>query len=214
MEQGNYIYISDTYELNPSLVSGNPKYAEYLKNILVTNGGIKDRIRKLSENILSEFQGQELIFLCVLRGAFRFCKDLVDRIEEDSARYDISHCVEFIRARSYVNDTQEEVTIEGIDHLKLEGKNVIIVEDMVDRGKTLAKVSDLIRQKNPASLKIVVLAYKRNPENTFILPDFIGFSLPNEWIVGYNIDYNGHFRDFQHVAVLNDKGKDAFRINI
>lgn len=186
------------------------KYQGYLESTLVSSGTIKDRIRKLSLDIISSSNSQHLVFLCVLRGAFRFCKDLIEEIEKSMLDYQFCHVVEFIRARSYVNDVQGDVTVEGLDHLDLAGKNVIIVEDMVDRGKTLARIFEIVREKNPASLRCAVLVYKRNPVNTFIVPDFIGFSLPDKWIVGYNIDFNGHFRDLPHIGVVNEEAKEKF----
>ena len=180
MEPGNYIFISDSYSLNPGLVGITSKYRGYLESILITNGTINDRIQRLAYDILQDAIGKNVVFLCVLRGAFRFCKDLIEKIDQRIEDSSSSYKLDFIRARSYVNDTQEEVIVEGIDSLNLEGKDVIIIEDMVDKGKTLLKLSQEIKAKNPASLKIAVLAYKRNPENTFIMPDFIGFSLPDK----------------------------------
>ena len=211
MEEGRYIYISDTFNLSPKMIQIPEKYQGYLESTLVSHGTIKDRIAKLAEDIVSSSPSQDLIFLCILRGAFRFCNDLMVEIGNYLHSTDHTHVVEYIRARSYVNDSQEEVTVEGLESLNLRGRHVIIVEDMVDRGNTLLKLSEIIRAKEPASLRIAVLAYKRNPVNTFIVPDFIGFSLPNKWIVGYNIDYNGHFRDLSHISVVNDEGKVAFR---
>jgi Hypoxanthine-guanine phosphoribosyltransferase len=211
MEQGNYVFIVDDYFFSPSLISQPAKYDGYLETILVSNGTIKDRINKLASDILLSSDGNDLVLLCVLRGAFRFCKNLVQSLENLLINSTQQVNLEFIRARSYVNDVQLDVTVEGLDYLDLTGKYVVIVEDLVDKGKTLLTVSQIINAKSPASLKIVVLAYKRNPENHFIVPDFIGFSIPDKWIVGYNIDYNGHFRDYPHIAVLNDLGKEKFR---
>lgn len=212
-KRGNYIYIADEDTLSPDMVSVSRKYKPYLKNILITNRTIKDRIKNISQNILDDFQNQEIIFICVLRGAFRFCRDLLKRVEKDSYQAQCVNKLEFIRARSYTNDVQEEVLIEGLDILDLKDKYVVIIEDMVDKGKTLMNVRDAVLKKEPSSLKICVLAYKRNTENIYVIPDYIGFSLPNEWIVGYNIDYNGFFRDMPHVAVLNEEGKVHFRSN-
>lgn len=208
--QGNYIYIDDQFYLNPDLVVVPDRYNGYLETILITNGGVRDRTKKLAYDIVKEFSGEKIVFICVLRGAFMFFKDLVDKAHKVT-KGDFSHAVEFIRAKSYNNDVQNEVTVEGISNLDLEGKNVVIVEDMVDSGKTLAAVTDIIRSKNPKIVKVCVLAYKRNPKNVHIMPDYIGYSIPDKWIVGYNIDYNGHFRDLSHVAALNDQGKVHFR---
>lgn len=98
--------------------------------------------------------------------------------------------LQFIRVRSYLNQSSDIVTISGLEQLDITDKPVLIVEDLVDSGKSLARTLATIRNLNPSEVKIATLAYKRNPLNTYILPDFIGFSLPNDWLVGYHIDYN------------------------
>jgi hypoxanthine phosphoribosyltransferase len=208
---GDYIYVADDEGIPPDQLIIPPKYQGYIETILISSSSIKDRVRKLAEDILKQLPTEEIYFLCVLRGAFRFCKDLVEKIEKLNHFSDNIHILEFIRARSYVGDQQEEVVVEGLEGLNLEGKNVVIVEDMVDKGKTLMKVLEAVNQVRPKTVKVCVLVYKRNPENTFIMPDYIGYSLPNKWIVGFNIDFNGHFRDLPHIGVLNDRGKAEFR---
>lgn len=98
--------------------------------------------------------------------------------------------IQFIRVRSYVNECSDVVTIVGLEQLNITDKPVLIVEDLVDSGKSLARTLATIRNLNPSDVRIATLAYKRNPENTLVVPDFIGFSLPNDWLVGYHIDYN------------------------
>ena len=208
--KGNYIFIDNDYYLSPDLVTVSERYNGFLETILITNGGVRDRTKKLAHDIVKEFHGEQIVFICVLRGAFMFFKELVDKAHKVT-KGDFSHAVEFIRAKSYNNDVQNEVTIEGLSSLDLEGKNVVIVEDMVDSGRTLAAVTEIIRGKNPKILRVCVLAYKRNLQNVHIVPDYIGYSIPDKWIVGFNMDYNGHFRDLSHIAVLNDQGKVHFR---
>lgn len=208
----NCIYIPDDYFLDPNLFVVPKKYEGYLETILIPRGTIRDRTKLLAKKIIAEGQNEPLTFICVLRGAFKFYESLLHFANRASSTSEIHHSIEFIRAISYTNDQQNDLIIEGLDNIQIEGRSIVIVEDMVDRGKTLAGVSDVIRSKNPKSLKICVMSYKRNPINTFIVPDYIGFSLPNKWIVGYNIDYNGHFRDLPHVAIINDSAKEKFRV--
>jgi len=98
--------------------------------------------------------------------------------------------LEFIRVKSYTNDQQTGVTISGLDIATLRGKDVLIVEDMVDSGKTMQKLLETLGSVGCASLRVTTLVVKRNPLGTGFIPDFVGFSLPNDWIVGYHTDYN------------------------
>ena len=114
--------------------------------------------------------------------------------------------------KSYENDSQNEISVDGLEKIEIRGKKILILEDLVDSGNTLNKLKSLILSKEPESLTISVLIFKRNPKNVYIFPDIIGFSIPNEWIVGYNMDYNERFRDLSHIGILNDRGKEEFRV--
>lgn len=184
----------------------------YIDRVLVPRGLIQDRVRKLAEDVIECFGSGSFVCLVVLRGAFRFSKDLIEQIEEIPTQTPRKIDIEFIRAKSYVNNVRKDVTVEGIDGLKLRGKNVLIIEDLIDSGSTLTKVVDIIRNHGPALLKVAVFAFKQNPENRTIKPDFCGFTLPNLWIVGYHVDYNDYFRDLKHLCSLNQEGIDCFRV--
>lgn len=211
MDSSKCIFIPDDYFLDPKLFVVPKKYEGYLETLLISRGAIRDRTKQVTRKIVADFQNEAITFICVLRGAFKFFDYVVHFANKASAGTGTHHSIEFIRAISYVNDQQTDLILEGLDSIEIEGKNIVLVEDMVDRGKTLAGVSEIVRSKNPKSLKICVLSYKRNPINTFIVPDYIGYSLPNKWIVGFNIDYNGYFRDLPHIAVINDEAKEKFR---
>lgn len=209
--QGNYIYVQDGAYTSAEMVNIPQKYKAYIDLVFISKGQITDRIAKLAEDITNESQSKSICLIVILRGAFRFAKDLVDAIDLACYKEQFYYTLDFIRAKSYVNETQHDLVLEGLDSLDLAGKEVVIVEDLVDSGKTLSKVAEIIRAKNPASLKISVLIYKRNSINQFIVPDYIGFSVPNEWIIGYHTDYNNYFRDLPHICLLNDAGKEEFR---
>lgn len=208
--KGNYIYVPDDFYLNPDLFVVPDRYNGFIETVLITRGSVQDRTKKLAQDVVRDFPNEPIVFICVLRGAFMFFKSLVDKAHK-ATKGNFSHSIEFIRAKSYTNDVQLDVTVEGLSSLSLEGKNVVIVEDMVDSGRTLAAVTEIIRQKSPKNLKVCVLVFKRNTKNVNIVPDYIGFSIPDKWIIGHNMDYNGHFRDLPHISVLNDEGKVHFR---
>lgn len=210
MEQGECIFIPDGEYIPAEFLSIPKKYNGFVDKILTSHGLIVDRIHKLAQKINEMYEGQHLVILVLLKGAFRFAKDLTNSIDgfENSVNYNL----EFVRVKSYENDVQHEINIQGLENINVEGKHVLIVEDLSDSGNTLSKVKSILLEKRVASIKVSVLFFKRNPKNTFIVPDLIGFSIPNEWIVGYGMDYNEAFRDFSHVGILNDKGKENFNL--
>ena len=134
----------------------------------MTRGLIKDRVKKLAEDIDSHFGNDALTCLVVLRGAFRFAKDLIKEMEDVHTGQLRQLDVEFIRARSYQANQRKELKLEGIDGLNLAGKKVLVIEDLVDSGNTLSNLVRQLRELEPADLRVVALTYKRNPENTFI----------------------------------------------
>ena len=210
MDTGNFIFIDDNQIIPSPLVSIPKRYENYVDKILVNHGLILDRIHKLAEDISNEYHDQSLTILVVLKGAFKFAKDLVDALDKLGSH--LSYNLEFVRVKSYENEHQNDIQVQGLEKIQIAGKHILIVEDLVDSGKSLSLLKSLLLEKNPMSLKIAVLIFKRNSNNTLILPDIIGFSIPNEWIVGYNMDYNDKFRDFKHIGILNDLGKEAFRL--
>ncbi|OMJ67411.1 hypothetical protein SteCoe_35434 [Stentor coeruleus] len=210
MEPGNYIYVQDGFAIPADLVSIPKRYKPFIDHVLVNHGLLQDRISKLAEDISILYDGQKVTMLVVLKGAFRFAKDLAEAI--DRVQGNIIYNLEFIRVKSYENDSQQTVRIESMEKIALENRNIIVIEDLVDSGTTLSGLKTEILSHNPASLRICTLFYKRNPINTVIIPDVIGFSVPNDWIIGYCMDYNEVFRDLNHVSILNEEGKAHFRV--
>ena len=211
MDPRSFIFIPDDFELSPHLFHISEKYQGFIRTLYATAETIHNRVQSLTEEILIDCGDNSLVILCILEGGFRFCKDLHEFIGKK--REGSNNCckVKYIRVKSHSSGQQKEVVIDGLDSIDIEGKYVLIVDDLVDSGNTLYKISEIIRKKGPAYLKIAVSAYKRNPRNTVIMPDFIGFSIPNEAVIGYCMDFNGNFRDFEHIAALNDEGREHFK---
>lgn len=209
METGNYPFIKEEHQLPARFFHIPSKYKEYIDTLVLSQGLIQNRIRKLAEEICEFYASEKVTLLCVLKGAFRFTKDLTDELDRiGTLNYDL----EFVRVKSYQDDCQGQVQMGGTEFLNITNRNVLIVEDLVDTGTSLVKLVEELRPKNPRSIKITVLTYKRNEVNEFITPEFIGFSIPNVWIVGYHCDYNEYFRDLEHLCILNEKGKSAFKV--
>ena len=191
------VMVSDEGGIEPDLVAVPQIYKvsftqEFIDKVLVPHGLIEDRIKKLASEIREVYGDRTITMLVILRGAFRYAKDLVDAM--DKLQYSRTsyhpYDLEFIRVKSYTGDQQAGVNISGLDVNTLRGKDVLIVEDMIDSGRTMEKLLEALNAVGCASLRVTTLVVKRNPQGTGYIPDFVGFSLPNDWIVGYHTDYN------------------------
>ena len=194
-------------------VHGKSRTVYFIITIKIST--VRDRVERLAQLIVSEFGDSPLICLCVLKGGHQFFADLIDHIKRmnmntpQSVRLEI----DFIRLKSYENESSSGTVriIGGDDLSRLNGKNILIVEDMIDTGRTMVKLLDTLKAFSPAVVRVASLFVKRTPLSNGYRPDYIGFELPNHFIVGYALDYNEHFRDLPHVCILNEHGKVKYR---
>lgn len=164
--------------------------------ILITSDEINARVQELADEINAEFAGEELIFVGILRGSCYFLCDLTRRIKESSF-------IEFMSVSSYKGtQSSGEVRINTDISMPIEGKNVIIVEDIIDTGTTLAYLKRIMLERRPKSLKICSLLDKPSRRKVEMEGDYIGFTVPDEFVVGYGLDYNQRYRNFPHIGVL------------
>lgn len=164
--------------------------------ILITSDEISARVQELADEINAEFAGEELIFVGILRGSCYFLCDLTRRIKESSF-------IEFMSVSSYKGtQSSGEVRINTDISMPIEGKNVIIVEDIIDTGTTLAYLKRIMLERRPKSLKICSLLDKPSRRKVEMEGDYIGFTVPDEFVVGYGLDYNQRYRNFPHIGVL------------
>jgi hypoxanthine phosphoribosyltransferase len=192
-------------------------HRDFLSSVMIPRGLIKDRIEKLAQEIHEDYQGRSIHIICILKGGEKIFSDLTNSLHNLNSRYGqksipITH--DFIKASSYVNTkTTGNVDISAdSEQLKIfNGKDILLVEDIIDTGKTIAALKDIILKQDPRSLKVVSLLIKRVDSNKGFIPDYCGFSIPDEFVVGYCLDFNEHFRDLQHICVLNPKGIERYR---
>ncbi|XP_042898860.1 hypoxanthine-guanine phosphoribosyltransferase isoform X5 [Parasteatoda tepidariorum] len=211
-----YIIITDEddgYPLDSFCVPRH--YISDLDRVLVPCGLILDRIERLARDIARDFDDQPFTALCVLKGGYKFFADLLDKIKQyvrnvNDRTGPIS--VDFIRIKSYENEsTSGKLKIMGIDNLAtLKGRNLLIVEDIIDTGTTMKNLLTLLDQFEPRTVKVVSLFVKRTPKSKGYKPDYIGFEVPNKFIVGYALDYNEFFRDLNHVCIISESGKTKY----
>lgn len=208
------IIISDDYKgYHPDFFC-IPKYYEgALESVLLPGGVIKDRIERLAQDIAEDMGKEPIYALCVLKGGYKFFTDLIDQVKKYNhyaTRNTIRISVDFIRLKSYKDDLSGEVQVIGVDDLSVfTGKNVLIVEDIIDTGRTIKELLRLLKAYHVKSAKVASLIVKRTAGNSY-RPDFCGFEVPDKFVVGYAIDYNEYFRDVDHVCIVNEYGKKKF----
>ncbi|XP_004079310.1 phosphoribosyltransferase domain-containing protein 1 [Oryzias latipes] len=184
--------------------------------VIIPHGVIMDRTERLARNIMDDLGDHDIVVLCVLKGGYQFCADLVDRIKALSCNSDhtIPMRVHFIRLKSYLNDqSTEDLHILGAEDLSfLSGKNVLIVEGIVGTGKTMKTLLKHVESFRPKMIKIAGLLVKRVQLSPTCVPDYVGFEIPNRFVVGYALDYNEYFRDLNHICVISESGKKKYKI--
>ena len=155
------------------------------KKVLFSRRQIGRRVRELGRTISADYQGQELIVIGVLKGSFIFMADLIRCL-------DIPCTVDFIRAASYGTEciSSGDVAITKDLELDITGKDVLIVEDIIDTGITLQLVADKLKKRNPRSLKVCAFIDKRHRRQVDFEADYVGFRTEDGFLVGYGLDFN------------------------
>ncbi|XP_017315447.1 phosphoribosyltransferase domain-containing protein 1 isoform X1 [Ictalurus punctatus] len=191
-------------------------YRGDVESVYIPHGIIMNRIECLARDILEDMGHDNLMVLCVLKGGYKFCADLMDSVKTQSRSSDcpITTRVEFIRLKSYLNDrSTEDLQIIGPEDLSmLKGKNVLIVEAIVDTGKTMKMLLQHVEKFQPRTVRVAGLLVKRIPGGATTLPDYVGFVIPNRFVVGYALDYNEYFRDLNHICVISETGKLKYKL--
>lgn len=164
--------------------------------VFIRGEEIQKEILTLANILNQEYEGKEVIFISVLNGSFMFTADLMKRIT-------IPCEISFIKVSSYqgMNTSGRVDEVIGLN-TSIKNKHVIILEDIVDTGITMDKVMTLLSAEHPASIKITTLLYKPEAFKGKHKPDFVGFSIPNSFVVGYGLDYNEHGRNTEHIYQL------------
>ncbi len=163
---------------------------------LFTVEQIQAKVREVADRITREYEGKEIVMVCILKGAFMFFSDLVRYIR-------IPIKVDFISCSSYVrSDSSGEVKMHQDLREDIKGRHVILVEDIADSGLTLNYLREHFLQREPASLKICALLDKQDRRVVDVALDYVGFRIPNEFVVGYGLDYSNMFRNLPYIAVF------------
>ena len=156
---------------------------------------IQHRVKQLAEKISGDYGGSEVLAVGILKGSFMFFADIVKLIQ-------IPLNVDFLVASSYIKTrTTGDVKIHADVREDIQDKHVILFEDIVDTGLTLKFIKDTLSKRNPASLKICTFLNKKAHRQVDLELDYVGYDVPDEFVVGYGLDSDGHSRNLDHVAI-------------
>ena len=163
---------------------------------LIEEAALQERVREVAKDIRSDAGNQPILLLGVLKGAFMFMADLMRHIGGDVT-------CDFISVSSYVGSTSSgEVQIRKDVDSPLEGRHVIIVEDIVDTGLTLHYLQGILQKRNPASLKTACLLSKPSRRKAPVPVDYIGFEIEDKFVVGYGLDFNERYRNLPYIGLV------------
>ena len=168
-------------------------------SVLISEEDLDKRISEMGAQISRDYEGQEVHLICVLKGGTFFMCELSKRIT-------VPVSIDFMSVSSYGNSTKSSGVVKIIKDLDkpLEGKNVIVVEDIIDTGRTLSYLLKVLGQRNPASLKLATMLDK--PDRRVVDDvevDYTGFEIPDEFVVGYGLDYAEKYRNLPYIGVLH-----------
>jgi hypoxanthine phosphoribosyltransferase len=166
--------------------------------VLISEADIQRRVGELATAISREYEGAgEITLIAVLKGAFIFLADL-------SRRLAVPRRIEFMALSSYEDGSTHSGAVRLVMDLResIEGRHVLVVEDIVDTGRTLHYLIDLLRTRDPASVRTCALVRKKDRHEVEVAIDYLGFDIPDVWVVGYGLDYDEQYRSLPYIGVV------------
>lgn len=174
------------------------KLKDNIERILISKEEIANRTAELGRQISRDFEGRRPLLVCVLKGSVMFFADLVRQISEDVE-------LDFMAISSYGSGSTSSGEVRVLKDLgvKVEGRDLLIVEDIVDSGITLSYLTNLLKTRGAASVEICTLLDKPERRQRRLKPKYVGFTIPNEFVIGYGLDYDERYRNLPDVCVLS-----------
>jgi hypoxanthine phosphoribosyltransferase len=168
-----------------------------IKEILLTESQIAEKVKELGRILSDEYRGLNPLVICVLKGAVPFMADLIRQM-------DIPCEMDFMAVSSYGSSTQSSGVVRILKDLDtpVQNRHVIVVEDIMDSGLTLSRLVELLKHRDAASVKVVTLLDKPDRRKVDISPDYSGFTIPDEFVVGYGLDYAEKYRNLPFIGIL------------
>lgn len=173
-----------------------------VKKVLLSEEEIKKRVQELGEAISQDYKGEELVLVCVLKGAVVFYTDLIRAIGSD-----VDVLLDFISCSSYGNGTVSSGEVRIMKDLdrSVEGKHVLVVEDIVDTGTTLHYLLDNLKARQAKSVKLATLLNKPERRKVEVHVDYNGFTVPDYFVIGYGLDYAERYRQLPYIGILKEE---------
>jgi hypoxanthine phosphoribosyltransferase len=173
-------------------------YEEFLEEILIEEDELQARIKELGSEISADYEGQDLLLICILRGGVIFLTDLMRTLT-------VPHMIDFMAVSSYgtgsrQSDGQVRITLDLTTAIA--GRNVLLVEDIIDSGNTIASVLAMLKTRKPKTLKVCTLLDKAERRESEVPVHYRGFSIPNKFVFGYGLDLDEYFRHLPFIGVV------------
>ncbi|MCR5499696.1 MAG: hypoxanthine phosphoribosyltransferase [Acetatifactor sp.] len=171
--------------------------AEHIR-VLKSEEEVDARIKAMGEQISRDYAGKQIHLICVLKGGSFFMCELAKRITCDVS-------LDFMSVSSYGSETKSSGVVKIVKDLdeSIQDKNVLVVEDIVDSGRTLSYLMEMLRDRKPASLKLCTLLDKPSRRVVDVNVDYTGFAIPDEFVVGYGLDYDQRYRNLPYIGVIS-----------
>lgn len=169
---------------------------------IISEKKIKKKVKELAKQITKDYEGESIVLVCILKGGVFFTCDLARKI-------DLEVSLDFMNISSYGDESESSGVVRIVKDLdsSITGKNVLIVEDIIDSGNTLAYLSKVLESRNPKSLKICTLLDKPSRREKSVKIDYKGFDVKDGFVVGYGLDYAGKNRALPYIAEIEIKGE-------
>jgi len=170
-----------------------------VSKVLISQEEIAKKVKELGERITKDYQGKNLLCVCILKGSFMFTADLIREIK-------LPLEIDFMAVSSYGSSTKSSGIVKIIKDLdrSVEGKHVLIIEDIIDSGLTLQYLYSNLFNRKAESVKICSFLDKKERRVVDILPDYIGYEIPDEFVIGYGLDFAGKYRNLNYVGIYSE----------
>lgn len=167
-------------------------------DVLISEEEVCERIRAMGEQISKEYEGKEIHMICVLKGGTFFMCELAKRIT-------VPVSLDFMAVSSYGGDTKSSGVVKIVKDLdeSIRGKDILVVEDIVDSGRTLSYLLEMLNERGPASLRLCTLLDKPDRRVIDVPVDYTGFQIPDEFVVGYGLDYAQKYRNLPYIGIVS-----------
>ena len=169
-----------------------------IEKILISKEQISTAVKEMANKINNDYKGKSLVVVCVLKGSTIFFADLVREL-------DVEVSFDFITVASYgdgVASSGHVIVKQDLTEI-ITGKNVLVVEDIIDSGRTIMRLREILADRKPQSLKVASLLVKPSRHEVAVNAEYIGLEIPDEFVVGYGLDYAGKYRNLKDIAVLS-----------